>query len=325
MMSDPSIPFFWILIKKRIILYQYMQGQFIQFSEIPLNDTPLVVNWFEDDVALQYKDRIDYINIHTTQQIASLKTQVKNGNQMAMKLLQNQSILVASANTTYSFVVKDDSGVHFGEPSIQLTSAVKQVCYVAPFIFILTDSLQVFDEYSGTQVTSIPLSSPLQLICDVPFTLSELKEEIYSMLLGVTADGSLVSIDLKDSDAYVTELMNTNRMMPAFAILHRNEKIQNTLMNQGEFHQKAFIFFFTQAKFAEAFHHAFIANVHPSEFLPLFSDLLSEEVPPPAVLTKEVIGRNNHTMIEFVVSALKQQSYDPSSITAESEEVAKSY
>ena len=55
--------------------------------------------------------------------------------------------------------------------------------------------------------------------------------------------------------------------------------------------------------------------------LQLFPLLCVEEVGEPRVVTADVLGRNIRTMRDFVVTTLKQQSTDPSSITAESESV----
>ena len=89
---------FWVLIKKHVFLYHYFQGQFKLFKEIPLNDTPLLMSWTGDYINLQFKDHIMCLNIHTNQSVADFKTQVKNTNQMCMKLLQSQNLLVATSN-----------------------------------------------------------------------------------------------------------------------------------------------------------------------------------------------------------------------------------
>lgn len=322
--SETSIPLFWVLIKKRVFLYQYVQGQFKQYQEIPLNDTPLVMSWYEEVLLLQFKDRVITISIHTGQQINEFKTQVKNVAQMSMKLLQTKSILVSSSPSSYSSI-SCTSGCLAEKYSIQLSSAVKRVCYSTPFIFVLSDTLQVYDEYDGRFIESIPLPSPFQLLCDPEFTLSELKEELYSVAVGVSNEGDVMIVDMVDSDVFVNELLDTNRVLPAFSILHRNERIKNTLIDQEESHQKAFLFFFTQLNFSEAFLHASAAKIHPYEFLPLFPDLVCGSIPSAVLLTKEIIGRNNHTMTEFIVSILKQQSSNPSSITNDCEEVKKNY
>ena len=57
--------------------------------------------------------------------------------------------------------------------------------------------------------------------------------------------------------------------------------------------------------------------------LQLFPSLCVEEVGEPRVVTADVLGRNIRTMRDFVVTTLKQQSADPSSITPESEAVQK--
>ena len=57
--------------------------------------------------------------------------------------------------------------------------------------------------------------------------------------------------------------------------------------------------------------------------LQLFPSLCVEEVGEPRVVTADVLGRNIRTMKDFVVTTLKQQSADPSSITPESEAVQK--
>ena len=70
--------------------------------------------------------------------------------------------------------------------------------------------------------------------------------------------------------------------------------------------------------FKDAFAHAADAALPAGEVLQLFPELCVETLPEPRVVTPDVLGRNVRTLREFVVAMLKQQSDDPSSITADS-------
>ena len=63
--------------------------------------------------------------------------------------------------------------------------------------------------------------------------------------------------------------------------------------------------------FKDAFAHAPDAALPAGEVLQLFPELCVATLPEPRVVTPDVLG-------EFVVAMLKQQSDDPSSITADS-------
>ena len=103
---DPSVPHFWVLIKKKIICYQYLQGQFIQFAELPLGDTPLAVSWLKDTLFLQFKDHIQCINIHSSSVVSDLKIQIKNANLIQnMKLMETGGLLALTSPTTFSSII----------------------------------------------------------------------------------------------------------------------------------------------------------------------------------------------------------------------------
>ena len=70
--------------------------------------------------------------------------------------------------------------------------------------------------------------------------------------------------------------------------------------------------------FKNAFAHAADAALPAGEVLQLFPELCVATLPEPRVVTPDVLGRNVRTLREFVVAMLKQQSDDPSSITADS-------
>ena len=48
----------WVLVKKAIHFFVYSQGQFNEYQTIALNDTPLLMEWIDDRLFLQYKDRL---------------------------------------------------------------------------------------------------------------------------------------------------------------------------------------------------------------------------------------------------------------------------
>ena len=92
-------------------------------------------------------------------------------------------------------------------------------------------------------------------------------------------------------------------------------------MDKRQMHRQACLTFFTQLDFAQAFLHAWEARIPPSELLQLFPELLARPLAESTVLTADVLGRNVHTVQEFVVATLKQHSSDPSAIKTDSEEV----
>lgn len=85
-----------------------------------------------------------------------------------------------------------------------------------------------------------------------------------------------------------------------------------------QLHTQAFISFLKTLAFKDAFAHAADAGLAVGEVLQLFPELCADALPEPCVVTPDVLGRNVKTLREFVMTVLKQQSADPSSITPDS-------
>ena len=83
-------------------------------------------------------------------------------------------------------------------------------------------------------------------------------------------------------------------------------------------HTQAFLSFFQQLQFHQAYQHATIASLPASELLQLYPDLLVEPLPPPQILTTALLGRNVHSITDFIVSSLKQRAENPSAIIVDS-------
>ena len=90
-------------------------------------------------------------------------------------------------------------------------------------------------------------------------------------------------------------------------------------MDKRQMHRQACLTFFAHLDFAQAFHHAWEARIAPTQLLPLFPELLLRPLPDSTVLTADLLGRNVHSVLEFVLATRKQHSSDPSAIRPDSE------
>jgi hypothetical protein len=87
----------WVLSKKRITLFNYFQGQFSQFQDLPLSDTPQQVCWASSTLLLQYKDHLTATNVFDLTPFLDLKTPVKSVSHLRLQYLSSRSVLFASS------------------------------------------------------------------------------------------------------------------------------------------------------------------------------------------------------------------------------------
>ena len=87
----------WVLVKKAIHFFVYSQGQFNEYQTIALNDTPLLMEWIDDRLFLQYKDRLVEMRCTDRSILSENRTAVKNAAQLCLKVLSNDALLLASS------------------------------------------------------------------------------------------------------------------------------------------------------------------------------------------------------------------------------------
>lgn len=232
---------FWILVKKRVILYTFSQGQFAKLQEIPLADTPLLVSWIGPLLLLQSKDSLLVMDLSTPQSSTTFKTALKNSSQATLRLLSNHRLFFSTSPTSFSLLdlpdLSDGSDGSDGprsalprETSLSYTSPApsKGVCFSSPFIFVQSDALHVLEQWSLRPVDSLPLPTA-QLLCDMSLLDSELQHDELGVVIAVLADGAVCAIDLRDADATISRFSQTGDVAAAFDLLHRNEAAGNTV------------------------------------------------------------------------------------------------
>ena len=64
---------------------------------IALNDTPLLMEWIDDRLFLQYKDRLVEMRCTDRSILSENRTAVKNAAQLCLKVLSNDALLFASS------------------------------------------------------------------------------------------------------------------------------------------------------------------------------------------------------------------------------------
>lgn len=230
---------FWILVKKRVILYTFSQGQFAKLQEIPLADTPLLVSWIGPLLLLQSKDSLLVMDLSTPQASTTFKTSLKSSSQATLRLLSNNRIFFSTSPTSFSLLelpeLSDGSdGPHSALPretSLSYTSPApsKGVWFSSPFIFVQSDALHVLEQWSLRPVDSLPLPSA-QLLCDMTLLDAELQHDELGVVIAVLADGAVCAIDLRDADATISRFSQAGDVAAAFDLLHRNEAAGNTVV-----------------------------------------------------------------------------------------------
>ena len=305
----------WVLVKKRLLLYTYDHGQFQQSQAIPLNDTPLRVCWVRSSVFLQYKDHLVEIDESSLQVISDVKIPTKFSTPLDMKVFNSGSIVFNSSPGVYSLV-------HNSAPdSVVIRSTVsRDIAYSTPFVFLLNENISVYDQNSGELVQTINMPN-IEHICDNSLLWDGIQAEAYSLCVCVDNSGTVSVLDYLNADEFVTRLLQSNQIQTAFDVFHRCENVDCSYLDKCQSHQQAFLYYMKQLQFHVASQHACDASLDPAELLQLFPDLRYQDLPEGRVLTGEVLGRNVHSISEFVLATLKQQSSDPAYITLESNQV----
>lgn len=301
----------WVLIKKRLLLYSYDHGQFRQFQTIPLNDTPLRISWVRSNVYLQYKDHLMVIDVSSLQVLSDVKLPVKFSAPLEMKVLNSGTVVFNSAPGVYSSV-QNTMIVH--------GTVAKDMAYNTPFLFLLNETLSVYDQNSGELVQTLATPN-IERICDNSLLWDAMQAEAYSLCVCVDSSGTVSIIDYSNADMLVTRLLQNSQIQTAFDVFHRCENVGCSCLDKSQSHQQAFLYYMKNLQFQEASQHACDASLDPAELLQLFPDLRYKDLPEGHVITSEVLGRNVHSITEFVLSILKQQSADPARIIADSEQV----
>ena len=220
---------FWILVKKRVILYTFSQGQFNQIREIPLADTPLLVSWIDNLLLLQSKESLLVMDLSTSHSSTTFKTALKSSQQACLRLLSSNRIFFSTSPTSFSLLDRPDGSLP-RETSLSYTSPVasKGVWFSSPFIFVQSDQLHVLDQWTLRPVDSLSLPSA-QLLCDMVLLDSELQNDELGVVIAVLADGAVCAIDLRDADATISRFSQSGDVAAAFDLLHRNEAAGNTV------------------------------------------------------------------------------------------------
>lgn len=104
--EEDGIVKMWVLMKKAVHFFLYSQGQFSEYQALPLNDTPLLMEWIGERLFLQFKDRLLELNSLEGTPVAEHKTPVKSASQLCLKLLSNDMLLFASAPNILVLVIQ---------------------------------------------------------------------------------------------------------------------------------------------------------------------------------------------------------------------------
>lgn len=111
--------------------------------------------------------------------------------------------------------------------TLSLPAPPKSVVYSSPFLFVCSDVLTVYDQFTRRPIQQLPLA-PLFLV-DQPLRLPDLRRNAYSCVLLVDKEGKVGVLDLADADATIHSLLQNNAPFTAFDVLHRNQQVANTV------------------------------------------------------------------------------------------------
>ena len=101
--------------------------------------------------------------------------------------------------------------------TLSLPAPPKAVVYSSPFLFVCSDVLTVYDQFTRQPVQQLPLRLP------------DLRRNAYSCVLLVDKEGKVGVLDLADADATIHSLLQNNEPFTAFDVLHRNQQVANTV------------------------------------------------------------------------------------------------
>lgn len=323
---------FWILVKKRVILYTFSQGQFSKLQEIPLADTPLLVSYIDRFLFLQSKESLLVMDLSSPSESTTFKTSLKSPQQACVRLLSSGRVFFSTSPSSFSLLeLPSDAPPRATSLSYASPAPIRGAWLSSPFAFVASDALRALDQFSLRAVDSIALPAAA-LLADAPLLDAERQRDELSVLIAALPDGAVCAVDLLDADATIARFLDAGDVEAAFDLLHREEAAGNTVsprvsphsqaIDKRQLHRQACLAFFAQLAFPQAFLHAWEARLPPAEFLQLFPDLLVQPVPAGTLLSPQLLGRNVHSLQDFVVASLKQRSSDPAAIRPDSPAVA---
>lgn len=222
--EEDGIVKMWVLMKKTVHFFLYSQGQFNEYQALPLNDTPLLMEWIGERLFLQFKDRLVEMNSVEGTPVAEYKTPVKNASQLCLKLLSNNSLLFASAPNVLS-LLSLSAGTR---TSLSLPLPPKFIAYASPFLFIYSDVLTLYDQFTLHPLQQLTAPLPLFLV-DQPLPLPALRTAFTPVFL-VDKDARLTVPELRDGDVTIHALLQVGSPFTAFDLLRRCQAVGNTVV-----------------------------------------------------------------------------------------------
>jgi hypothetical protein len=112
--------------------------------------------------------------------------------------------------------------------STPIPQTYRTLLYSCPFLFLVTDLMLVLDQDTGGLLQQLPIPAG-SVLCDGMQNQEELKDEEYSVLVLCDSDGAVYVADYQDADRTVGQLMEGNQVQTAFAVLHRNQAVHNSV------------------------------------------------------------------------------------------------
>ena len=199
--------------------------------------------------------------------------------------------------------------------SFRSETPVQAMAPIPPFFFLQSETLQVFDRNSGVSLGTL---TPLSQLAESALPLST---EFYAVLAGVDMAGTAGILDLVNADSAATQLAGDGAVVSALEVLRRATAVRCATLAQEPFRRRAFQEALKRLELKQAFGFADDAMT----LLPLFPALLPKIAPlaQNEWLSEDVLGRNVHSLESFVLATMKQQSADPSAVTADSAPVAQ--
>ena len=202
-------------------------------------------------------------------------------------------------------------------PSLSFRSEtlVQAMAPIPPFFFLQSETLQIFDRNSGALLGTL---APLAQLAELALPLAT---EFYAVVAGVDMAGTAGILDLVNADSAATQLAGDGAVVSALEVLRRATAVRCATMAQEPLRRRAFQEALKRLELKRAFGFADDAMT----LLPLFPALLPKLAPlaQNEWVSEEVLGRNVHSLESFVLATMKQQSADPSAVTADSAPVAQ--
>lgn len=111
--------------------------------------------------------------------------------------------------------------------ALSLPLPPKFVAYASPFLFVYSDVLTIYDQFTLHALQQLALSPPLFLL-DQPLPLPALRTAS-SLVLLVDKDAHLSLPALRDGDATIHALLQAGSPFTAFDLLRRCQAAGNTV------------------------------------------------------------------------------------------------